>query len=125
MSFFDHLQENMDDLKYSLSDLTRKMAQDSSQLKKMAKLKYEITMEQRNLNELYRTLGEYFFQANKGMDSGNFSTESHFAKIEMSIARLESLKMALSSMGSSRTSTEVKPREEKDEIVYFDQKDLK
>lgn len=125
MSFFDNLQENIDDLKYSFSDFTRKVAEDSSQIKKIAKLKYEIAMEQKNLNELYRALGEHTFQVSKGMTCGNFSVEGHIAKIERSIARLESLKMALVNVGSLRSSADLDTQPAKDEIVYFDQKDLK
>lgn len=125
LSFLDNLQENLDDIKIAVSGLSRKVMEDTSQLRRVAKIRIDIARETKNLNDLYKSLGEYYFKLNKGIESQNFELEKYIEKIETTIARIESLKMTLKTTNTNSTTTDLEEGHQKDEVIYFDQEDLK
>ena len=122
MSFLDEFKYNFSDIKDAVSDVSKKIKSDSKQLKKIAKIRYEIAVETKNLNGYYKELGRYYYRLNKGIGTQDFDMTRLIEQIDMTLARIESLNIALNNTNFEEVTRELTP---KDEYVYFDHKDLK
>ena len=66
MGFFDSLDGNVDEIMENLNYLKKKIVSESQEIKKTARLKYEILNEERKLSELFEGLGRHEYSLLKG-----------------------------------------------------------
>lgn len=92
MNLFDGLNENILDLKESLGSIANKIEKNSKQIKDQTQIKVEISKEQRNLNFLYKSLGELFYKIEKGDNERSEDKISNIMRdIDISLSRIEAL----------------------------------
>lgn len=94
MGFFDSIDGNVNDIMGNLNYLKKKIVKESAEIKKTAKIKYEILNEERYLSELFEKLGRHEYKLIKG-EISNLNVESALEEIERHKARISSLKMGL------------------------------
>ena len=94
MGFFDSIDGNVNDIMGNLNYLKKKIVKESAEIKKTAKIKYEILNEERYLSELFEKLGRHEYKLIKG-EISNLNVESALEEIERHKARITSLKMGL------------------------------
>ena len=100
MGFFDSLDGNVDEIMENLNYLKKKIVSESQEIKKMARLKYEILNEERKLSELFEALGRHEYNLLKGIQS-ELDVDETLREIERHSARISSLKMGLDTKDSS------------------------
>ena len=100
MGFFDSLDGNVDEIMENLNYLKKKIVSESQEIKKMARLKYEILNEERKLSELFEALGRHEYSLLKGIQS-DLDVDETLREIERHSARISSLKMGLDTKDSS------------------------
>ncbi|WP_297391933.1 hypothetical protein [uncultured Peptoniphilus sp.] len=100
MGFFDSLDGNVDEIMENLNYLKKKIVSESQEIKKMARLKYEILNEDRKLSELFEALGRHEYSLLKGIQS-DLDVDETLREIERHSARISSLKMGLDTKDSS------------------------
>ena len=100
MGFFDSLDGNVDEIMENLNYLKKKIVSESQEIKKMARLKYEILNEERKLSELFEALGRHEYSLLKGIKS-ELDVDETLREIERHSARISSLKMGLDTKDSS------------------------
>lgn len=103
MGLFDNFDGNFRDIKENLFYLSQKLVDESKEIKKIAKLKYEILNEERKLKDLYANLGKYFYDDYRGVNT-EIDLDEIFQEIERTNSRLSSLKMNLQVSDSSDDS---------------------
>ena len=69
MGFFDSLDGNVNEIMENLNYLKKKIVSESQEIKKTARLKYEILNEERKLSELFEALGRHEYSLLKGLQS--------------------------------------------------------
>ena len=94
MGFFDSIDGNVNYIMGNLNYLKKKIVKESAEIKKTAKIKYEILNEERYLSELFEKLGRHEYKLIKG-EISNLNVESALEEIERHKARISSLKMGL------------------------------
>jgi hypothetical protein len=94
LGFFDSIDGNVNDIMGNLNYLKKKIVKESAEIKKTAKIKYEILNEERYLSELFEKLGRHEYKLIKG-EISNLNVESALEEIERHKARISSLKMGL------------------------------
>ncbi|OLR65473.1 hypothetical protein [Peptoniphilus porci] len=94
MGFFDSLDGNVNEIMGNLNYLKKKIVSESQEIKKMARLKYEILNEERKLSELFESLGRHEFNILKGEES-DLDIDETLRAIERHTSRISSLKMGL------------------------------
>ena len=102
MGFFDSLDGNVNEIMENLNYLKKKIVSESQEIKKTARLKYEILNEERKLSELFEALGRHEYNILKEIKS-DLDVDETLREIERHKARLSSLKMGLDSIDSSGT----------------------
>lgn len=102
MGFFDSLDGNVNEIMENLNYLKKKIVSESQEIKKMARLKYEILNEDRKLSELFEALGRHEYNILKEIKS-DLDVDETLREIERHKARLSSLKMGLDTIDSSGT----------------------
>ncbi|MBS5945603.1 MAG: hypothetical protein E6084_02840 [Peptoniphilus harei] len=102
MGFFDSLDGNVNEIMENLNYLKKKIVSESQEIKKMARLKYEILNEERKLSELFEALGRHEYNILKEIKS-DLDVDETLREIERHKARLSSLKMGLDAIDSSGT----------------------
>ena len=102
MGFFDSLDGNVNEIMENLNYLKKKIVSESQEIKKMARLKYEILNEDRKLSELFEALGRHEYNILKEIKS-DLDVDETLREIERHKARLSSLKMGLDAIDSSGT----------------------
>ena len=102
MGFFDSLDGNVDEIMENLNYLKKKIVSESQEIKKTARLKYEILNEERKLSELFEALGRHEYSLLKGNQS-ELDVDETLREIERHSARISSLKMGLDAIDSSGT----------------------
>lgn len=102
MGFFDSLDGNVNEIMENLNYLKKKIVSESQEIKKTARLKYEILNEERKLSELFEALGRHEYNILKGIKS-DLDVDETLREIERHKARLSSLKMGLDAIDSSGT----------------------
>ena len=100
MGFFDSLDGNVDEIMENLNYLKKKIVSESQEIKKTARLKYEILNEERKLSELFEALGRHEYNLLKGSQS-ELDVDETLREIERHSARISSLKMGLDTRDSS------------------------
>lgn len=100
MGFFDSLDGNVDEIMENLNYLKKKIVSESQEIKKTARLKYEILNEERKLSELFEALGRHEYSLLKGLQS-ELDVDETLREIERHSARISSLKMSLDVKDSS------------------------
>ena len=94
MGFFDSLDGNLDDLVGNLNYLKKKLVSESQEIKKAARLRYELLNEERKLSEAFEKLGKHQYHALKG-EGSNLDVSETLQEIERLESRISSLKMGL------------------------------
>lgn len=94
MGFLDSLDGNLNDLAGNLNYLKKKLVSESQEIKKMARLKYEILNEERKLSELFEELGRHQYKLIRGEDS-QLDVGETLSEIDKHKSRISSLKMGL------------------------------
>lgn len=94
MGFFDSLDGNVNEIMGNLNYLKKKIVSESQEIKKMARLKYEILNEERKLSELFESLGRHEFNILKGEES-DLDIDETLREIERHTSRISSLNMGL------------------------------
>lgn len=94
MGFFDSLDGNLDDLLGNLNYLKKKLVSESQEIKKAARLRYELLNEERKLSEVFEKLGKHQYHALKG-EVSNLDVSETLQEIERLESRISSLKMGL------------------------------
>ena len=102
MGFFDSLDGNVNEIMENLNYLKKKIVSESQEIKKTARLKYEILNEDRKLSELFEALGRHEYNILKEIKS-DLDVDETLREIERHKARLSSLKMGLDTIDSSGT----------------------
>ena len=102
MGFFDSLDGNVNEIMENLNYLKKKIVSESQEIKKTARLKYEILNEERKLSELFEALGRHEYNILKEIKS-DLDVDETLREIERHKARLSSLKMGLDTIDSSGT----------------------
>ena len=93
MGFFDSLDGNLDDLLGNLNYL-KKLVSESQEIKKAARLRYELLNEERKLSEAFEKLGKHQYRALKG-EVSDLDVSETLQEIERLESRISSLKMGL------------------------------
>ena len=114
MGFFDSLDGNVNEIMENLNYLKKKIVNESQEIKKTARLKYEILNEERKLSELFEALGRHEYNLLKG-EVSNLDVDDTLREIERHKARLSSLKMGLDANDNSGLifKDDTKAKEEK------------
>lgn len=94
MGFFDSLDGNLDDLLGNLNYLKKKLVSESQEIKKAARLRYELLNEERKLSEAFEKLGKHQYRALKG-EVSDLDVSETLQEIERLESRISSLKMGL------------------------------
>ena len=94
MGFLDSLDGNLNDLAGNLNYLKKKLISESQEIKKTARLKYEILNEERKLSELFEALGRHQYKLIRGEDS-QLDIDKTLSEIDKHKSRISSLKMGL------------------------------
>ena len=102
MGFFDSLDGNVNEIMENLNYLKKKIVSESQEIKKTARLKYEILNEDRKLSELFEALGRHEYNILKEIKS-DLDVDETLREIERHKARLSSLKMGLDAIDNSGT----------------------
>lgn len=102
MGFFDSLDGNVNEIMENLNYLKKKIVSESQEIKKTARLKYEILNEERKLSELFEALGRHEYNILKEIKS-DLDVDETLREIERHKARLSSLKMGLDAIDNSGT----------------------
>ncbi len=102
MGFFDSLDGNVNEIMENLNYLKKKIVSESQEIKKTARLKYEILNEERKLSELFEALGRHEYNILKEIKS-DLDVDETLREIERHKSRLSSLKMGLDAIDSSGT----------------------
>ena len=114
MGFFDSLDGNVNEIMENLNYLKKKIVNESQEIKKTARLKYEVLNEERKLSELFEALGRHEYNLLKG-EVSNLDVDETLREIERHKARLSSLKMGLDANDNSGLifKDDAKAKEEK------------
>lgn len=94
MGFFDSLDGNLDDLLGNLNYLKKKIVTESQEIKKAARLRYELLNEERKLSEAFEKLGKHQYHALKG-EGSDLNISETLQEIDRLESRISSLKMGL------------------------------
>lgn len=94
MGFFDNLDGNLNDLVENLNYLKKKLVNESQEIKKAARLRYELLNEERKLSEAYERLGRHQYQTLKG-EGSDLNVSETLQEIDRLESRISSLKMGL------------------------------
>lgn len=94
MGFFDSLDGNLDDLLGNLNYIKKKIVTESQEIKKAARLRYELLNEERKLSEAFEKLGKHQYHALKG-EGSDLDVSQTLQEIERLESRISSLKMGL------------------------------
>ena len=94
MGFFDSLDGNLDDLLGNLNYLKKKLVSESQEIKKAARLRYELLNEERKLSEAFEKLGKHQYRDLKG-EVSDLDVSETLQEIERLESRISSLKMGL------------------------------
>lgn len=100
MSLFNEFLDNIKDLRENLDLVSKKLKDNSKQIQSQAKIKFEIASEKRSLEKIYQALGKEVYDANKD-NNDQIDVEEYIKQIDISIARLESLKIKLDDFNNS------------------------
>lgn len=103
MSLFNDFLDNVKDLRENLDLVSKKLKDNSKQIQSQAKIKFEIASEKRSLEKIYQALGKEVYDANKSNINAQMDLEGYIKQIDISIARLESLKIKLDDLNNSAT----------------------
>lgn len=103
MSLFNDFLDNVKDLRENLDLVSKKLKDNSKQIQSQAKIKFEIASEKRRLEKIYQALGKEVYDANKSNSNAQMDLEEYIKQIDISIARLESLKIKLDDLNNSAT----------------------
>lgn len=101
MSLFNEFLDNIKDLRENLDLVSKKLKDNSKQIQSQAKIKFEIASEKRSLEKIYQALGKEVYDANKDNNNDQIDVEEYIKQIDISIARLESLKIKLDDFNNS------------------------
>lgn len=101
MSLFNDFLDNVKDLRENLDLVSKKLKDNSKQIQSQAKIKFEIASEKRSLEKIYQALGKEVYDANKSNSNAQMDLEEYIKQIDISIARLESLKIKLDDLNNS------------------------
>lgn len=101
MSLFNDFLDNLKDLRENLDLVSKKLKDNSKQIQSQAKIKFEIASEKRSLEKIYQALGKEVYDANKDNNNDQIDFEEYIKQIDISIARLESLKIKLDDFNNS------------------------
>lgn len=127
MSIFDEYSGNISELRDNLSRVTKKIKDNSREIKRKTSLTLELNKEQRELKSLYEELGiiEYEYLKNSKAKSET-QLYSLVEQIDIRLARIESIKLKLGNVASSTPySSILEDENKKEDIIYFDEGDLK
>ncbi|VYT67852.1 hypothetical protein [Peptoniphilus gorbachii] len=102
MGFFDSLDGNVNEIMENLNYLKKKIVSESQEIKKTARLKYEILNEERKLSELFEALGRHEYNILKEIKT-DLDVDETLREIERHKARFSSLKMGLDAIDNSGT----------------------
>lgn len=135
MSLLDELQGNLTDLKENIKVASKKITENSKEIKRQASLKLEIAKEERNLSDLYNRLGKEYYNILKSYSQiDEILIENYIKEIDASLAKIEGLKLKFDNFSgytsttesSYKINTEMDNKNNSDEdIIYIDDKDLR
>lgn len=94
MGFFDSLDGNLNDLAGNLNYLKKKLVNESQEIKKTARLRYELLNEERKISEAFEKLGRHQYKSLRGEESDLDLSET-LQEIDRLESRISSLKMGL------------------------------
>ena len=94
MGFFDSLDGNLNDLAGNLNYLKKKLVNESQEIKKTARLRYELLNEERKLSEAFEKLGRHQYKSLRG-EGSDFDVSETLQEIDRLESRISSLKMGL------------------------------
>lgn len=100
MGFFDSLDGNVNEIMENLNYLKKKIVSESQEFKKMAKLRYEILNEERQVSQLFEALGRHEYNVLRGQES-DLDVDRTIREIDRHKARISSLRMGLDAKGNS------------------------
>ena len=101
MSLFNDFLDNLKDLRENLDLVSKKLKDNSKQIQSQAKIKFEIASEKRSLEKIYQALGKEVYDSKKDNNNDQIDFEEYIKQIDISIARLESLKIKLDDFNNS------------------------
>ena len=90
MSFLDNFQTNLDEIRNNLNIITKRLSQNTREIRDIAKIKLEIIKEKKNLNSLYKELGTHHYKLYKNLET---------TLNDISLARIKSLEDSIKSQG--------------------------
>ena len=94
MGFFDSLDGNLNDLVGNLNYLKKKLVNESQEIKKTARLRYELLNEERKLSEAFEKLGRHQYKSLRG-EGSDLDVSETLQEIDRLESRISSLKMGL------------------------------
>lgn len=94
MGFFDSLDGNLNDLAGNLNYLKKKLVNESQEIKKTARLRYELLNEERKLSEAFEKLGRHQYKSLSG-EGSDLDVSETLQEIDRLESRISSLKMGL------------------------------
>ncbi|WP_036730248.1 hypothetical protein [Peptoniphilus mikwangii] len=115
-----------DDFANNFSDVTKKIRENSKEIKRQTLIKIEIAKEERRLNKSYEELGREFYKINKRLSDGNSNyIDNIMDKIDISISKIEALKTKLSTVFNNVKSEKFDKYKPDESVIYIDERDLK
>lgn len=94
MGILNNFDENFSDIKGNLKDITSVIVSESKKLKDIAKLKYDLALERKKLNDLYKDLGKYHYMLKIG-EGMTLNLDEHYEKIENSRNKIYRMELSL------------------------------
>ncbi|CDZ74601.1 Hypothetical protein ING2D1G_0417 [Peptoniphilus sp. ING2-D1G] len=127
MNQFDDIAEDLKNIKDNLSKISNIIKENTNEIKFQTQVRFEISKETRKLQKLYEDLGQQVYDLLKKDGLKDYDFSEYVKKIDISIARIESLKTKLERQNNNDDLEDIQKEVEvkEEEILYVDEEDLK
>ncbi len=127
MNQFDDIAEDIRDIKDKINKITSVIKDNTKEIKFQTQVRFEISKETRKLQKAYEDLGKQVYDLLKKDEIKNCDFGEYTRQIDISIAKIESLKTKLEGQSNYDDFGDIqRDIEVKDEnIIYVDEEDLK
>ncbi|MDO5041196.1 MAG: hypothetical protein Q4D95_03800 [Peptoniphilus sp.] len=127
MNQFDDIAGDLRDIKDKLSKITSVIKDNTKEIKFQTQVRFEITKETGKLQKTYENLGKKVYDLLKEDRLEDCDLSEYTRQIDISIARIESLKTKLEGQSNYDGFDDVQRdiESEGEKIIYVDEEDLK
>ncbi|WP_138159550.1 hypothetical protein [Peptoniphilus catoniae] len=122
MSLFDDLTDNLKDLKSNIDVITKKIKENSQEIKNQTSLKLEIASEKRKLSKTYQELGSKLYENYKEGKIADYN--DYVSEIDKMLSRIEGLNLKLRNQSYNREFNKEETLDNNQDIIYINEEDL-